>query len=320
MADTSIFNISPTSLTLGAVLARTATGTVLYEAELLQCQRTFPVAVKQLSISGASAAAEAAFFKEVHIAQLASATCQRACRMLGCYNLNGNPCLVMSLYPSSAAKRLETLQGPMRLQEVVSMAVEILEVVLALHTTWQTGEGFGPRGSYTDVWGFATTILHMATGQVPYSGLTLHQMLTAMIRQRPPVVPDSLPGWLQQVLSQCLSFNTAARPSVQQLLQAFQEQQQQQQQQQQAESVPQLQQQTGSSTLLSSTSQGSYQGNKDAVVASDALRHLVLLLRDSSQGSVQEQAAATLANIASGSEQNKDAVVAVGQQLQQPGA
>ncbi len=69
------------------------------------------VAVKQLSISGASAAAEAAFFKEVHIAQLASATCQRACRMLGCCNLNGNPCLVMSLCPSSAAKRLETLQG-----------------------------------------------------------------------------------------------------------------------------------------------------------------------------------------------------------------
>ena len=95
--------------------------------------------------------------------------------------------------------------------------------VLCFQTTLfcsgQTGEGFGPRGSYTDVWGFATTILHMATGQVPYSGLTLHQMLTAMIRQRPPVVPDSLPGWLQQVLSQCLSFNTAARPSVQQLLQ-----------------------------------------------------------------------------------------------------
>lgn len=54
-------------------------------------------AVKQLSIAGASAAAEAAFFKEVHIAQLASATCQRACRMLGCCNVNGNPCLVTSL-------------------------------------------------------------------------------------------------------------------------------------------------------------------------------------------------------------------------------
>lgn len=83
----------------------------------------------------------------------------------------------------------------------------------------QTGEGFGSRGSYTDVWGFATTILHMATGQVPYSGFNLNQMLTAMIRQRPPAVPDSLPGWLQQLLSQCLSFNITARPSVQQLLQ-----------------------------------------------------------------------------------------------------
>ena len=31
--------------------------------------------------------------------------------MLGCCQLDGNPCLVMSLYSSSAAKRLETLQG-----------------------------------------------------------------------------------------------------------------------------------------------------------------------------------------------------------------
>ena len=69
------------------------------------------VAVKSFNIAGASAVAEVDFAKEVHIAQLASATCQRACRILGCCKLNGSPCLVMSLYSSSAAKRLETLQG-----------------------------------------------------------------------------------------------------------------------------------------------------------------------------------------------------------------
>ena len=69
------------------------------------------VAVKSFNIAGASAVAEVDFAKEVHIAQLASATCQRACRILGCCKLDGSPCLVMSLYSSSAAKRLETLQG-----------------------------------------------------------------------------------------------------------------------------------------------------------------------------------------------------------------
>ena len=61
----------------------------------------------------------------------------------------------------------------------------------------------------------------MATGQLPYQGLTPHQMLTAMIKQRPPAVPDTLPEWLQQLLKQCLAFDVAARPSVSQLLQVI---------------------------------------------------------------------------------------------------
>ena len=57
------------------------------------------------------ATAEADFLKEVQIAQLASSACHRACRILGCCNKNDTLCLVMSLYDSSAAGRLETLQG-----------------------------------------------------------------------------------------------------------------------------------------------------------------------------------------------------------------
>ena len=62
-------------------------------------------------------------------------------------------------------------------------------------------------------------MLHLATGQLPYNGLTLHQILTAMIKSRPPAVPETLPVWLQRLLKQCLSFDVAARPGVQQLLQ-----------------------------------------------------------------------------------------------------
>ena len=84
----------------------------------------------------------------------------------------------------------------------------------------QTDAEFGSRGSHTDVWGFATTVLHLASGQLPYSGLTAMQILGAMLRRRPPAVSDTLPAWLQQSLRQCLSFDVAARPTVPQLLQA----------------------------------------------------------------------------------------------------
>ena len=83
----------------------------------------------------------------------------------------------------------------------------------------QTGEDFGSRGSYTDVWGFATTLLHLATGQLPYNGLTPYQILTAMIKSRPPAVPETLPVWLQRLPKQCMSFDVAARPAVPHLLQ-----------------------------------------------------------------------------------------------------
>ena len=43
MSGPSIFNVEPTSVTLGAVLARGAYGTVLYKADLQQGDRSFPV-------------------------------------------------------------------------------------------------------------------------------------------------------------------------------------------------------------------------------------------------------------------------------------
>ena len=43
MSGPSIYNIEPTSLTLGAVLARGAYGTVLYQADLQQGGRSIQV-------------------------------------------------------------------------------------------------------------------------------------------------------------------------------------------------------------------------------------------------------------------------------------
>ena len=84
----------------------------------------------------------------------------------------------------------------------------------------QTDPEFGSRGPYTDVWGFAACILHLATGQLPYAGLSQMQMVSAMLKSRAPEVPRNLPAWLRQALQQCLSFDTAARPSVAALYQA----------------------------------------------------------------------------------------------------
>ncbi len=83
----------------------------------------------------------------------------------------------------------------------------------------QTDDEFGARGPYTDVWGFATTILHLATGQQPYKDLALVQMVTAMTKGRGPAVPDTLPVWLQHTLKSCFSFEVTKRPTVLQLLQ-----------------------------------------------------------------------------------------------------
>ena len=78
----------------------------------------------------------------------------------------------------------------------------------------------GHSGPRTDVWGFAACILHLATGQLPYQGSNPMQ-IASMILKYPLKVPATLPGWLQQTLQQCLSFDTAARPSVAELLQVF---------------------------------------------------------------------------------------------------
>ena len=77
------------------------------------CKRAehLQVAVKRLQTGAASGAAEVTFLEEIQTLQLASAACQRACRMLGCCKLDGDACIVMSLYPKSAAKLLVDTQG-----------------------------------------------------------------------------------------------------------------------------------------------------------------------------------------------------------------
>lgn len=75
------------------------------------------VAVEKVETTDASAVVVAGFLKEVQIAQLASATCQRSWCMLGCCKLETGLCLVMSLYTSSGAACPEVLQGQQKISQ-----------------------------------------------------------------------------------------------------------------------------------------------------------------------------------------------------------
>ena len=83
------------------------------------------VAVKKLQTSAAPATDEALFLKEVQTLQLASYACQRVCRMIGCCKLDGDACIVMSLYSKSAAKRLEEVQGQCSMCRYTNTALKI---------------------------------------------------------------------------------------------------------------------------------------------------------------------------------------------------
>ena len=89
-----------------------------------------------------------------------------------------------------------------------------------MHYVWarrapeQADADFGIRGPHSDVWSYGATLLHLATGRIPYADLSQMQMLSAMSKRRPPGVPASLPAWMRHMLQQCFRFDTAARPSV----------------------------------------------------------------------------------------------------------
>jgi serine/threonine protein kinase len=52
-----------------------------------------------------------------------------------------------------------------------------------------------PLGVEADVWSMACMVLEMSTGQPPWAGLQMQQIMMAVgVRKRVPEVPDSVPG------------------------------------------------------------------------------------------------------------------------------
>ena len=136
MPSASAFTIDSSSLTFGKVLARgSAPGITVYQAELQLGKHSIQVcpqmtsqmadnlanhnkavlqlqvAVKRLDTSQAEAAVKELFLEEINTVQFASATCHRTCRILGCCQLGDDICLVMNLYPQTAANLLANAKG-----------------------------------------------------------------------------------------------------------------------------------------------------------------------------------------------------------------
>ena len=115
-----------------------------------------------------------------------------------------------------------TLQAPARLDCLGACGVVACSCIdpglphdkCACRAPEQVDAEFGHLGTHTDVWGFATCFLHLATGQLPYQDLSQLQMVSAMLEGRAPGVSTDLPDWLQHILRQALTFDPAARPSV----------------------------------------------------------------------------------------------------------
>eukprot|EP00899_Mesostigma_viride_P024817 jgi/Mesvir1/551/Mv11404-RA.1 len=70
-----------------------------------------------------------------------------------------------------------------------------------------------------DVWAFGCLLVAMATGQGPWEGLQMRQVITnVLVRRQAPPVPEALPGKLQDMVRRCFSFEPQGRPSFDEML------------------------------------------------------------------------------------------------------
>eukprot|EP00899_Mesostigma_viride_P007656 jgi/Mesvir1/16892/Mv15769-RA.1 len=70
-----------------------------------------------------------------------------------------------------------------------------------------------------DAWAFGCLLMAMATGQDPWEGLQMRQVVTnVLVRRQTPPVPDVLPEGLQDMVRRCFSFDPADRPTFDEML------------------------------------------------------------------------------------------------------
>ncbi|MDF1663154.1 MAG: bifunctional serine/threonine-protein kinase/formylglycine-generating enzyme family protein, partial [Planctomycetota bacterium] len=85
---------------------------------------------------------------------------------------------------------------------------------------------FGDVGTHSDVWGFGGTLFYALTGKAPFEGMAktpIELVFCLMNRQVPRVrtLRPEIPAWLDKLLTQCLNKNSAARPTMTEIVQTL---------------------------------------------------------------------------------------------------
>ena len=83
-------------------------------------------------------------------------------------------------------------------------------------------ETFGSVSEKTDIWALGCIIVEMLSGEVPWAGKRPTEILmTVVVKQRAPPIPDGLPEALQSALRGCFSHDQAARFSAEDVIAAL---------------------------------------------------------------------------------------------------
>eukprot|EP01063_Lacrimia_lanifica_P041567 TRINITY_DN9734_c0_g1_i1.p1 TRINITY_DN9734_c0_g1~~TRINITY_DN9734_c0_g1_i1.p1 ORF type:complete len:1271 (+),score=369.57 TRINITY_DN9734_c0_g1_i1:88-3900(+) len=76
-----------------------------------------------------------------------------------------------------------------------------------------------PYGKPIDVWSIGCTVIEMATGKRPYTGMNHYTVLWRTVNDSHPPICSSLPPGMQQFIGKCLMKDPAARKTTAELLQ-----------------------------------------------------------------------------------------------------
>lgn len=81
----------------------------------------------------------------------------------------------------------------------------------------------GPISFETDSWGFGCSIIEMLTGIQPWRGKSADEIYNLVARkQEKPSIPSGLPASLENILVGCFQYDLRMRPSMKDILNAFQ--------------------------------------------------------------------------------------------------
>jgi serine/threonine protein kinase len=79
-----------------------------------------------------------------------------------------------------------------------------------------------PLTAAADIWAWACSVIHMATGSAPELELDIMAAFRGYLGKKAPAIPAHLPHYLRDILSKCLVVDPLKRPSALEVLKTWQ--------------------------------------------------------------------------------------------------